>query len=96
MGYSLASIVILNKKLSVNAGKSLVKHFGWDSEATNCNKGAVYQDKLYMDKIPVNQISPIIENRVVKKSMKRMFWWRNTKLIKWWALINYELRITND
>jgi len=81
--------LFLNQKLSVNVGKSLIQHIGWDGAGTHCNRGAMYKDKLYWSKIPVNPIIPIEENRKAKDALKRMYWWRNTKLFKGWVLLKF-------
>ena len=56
--------------LSLNAGRSLIMNNGFDGSGTNCGAEELYKSKLYMGRLPVVPISPIVENEDARAVIK--------------------------
>jgi len=48
--------------LSLNVGRSLVQNNGFDGTGTNCGGGGLYGSSLWLQPLPIERISPIVEN----------------------------------
>ena len=60
--------LFLNDILSLNVGKSLVQNEGFDGSGTNCGGGNLYASHLYLEPLPVQKITPLIENQFARKA----------------------------
>lgn len=60
--------LFLNDILSLNVGKSLVQNEGFDGSGTNCGGGNLYASHLYLEPLPVQKITPLIENQLARKA----------------------------
>ena len=65
--------LFLKGKLSLNVGRSLVKNTGFDGSGTNCGGGGLYDSELWMKPLPVEKISPIIENHEARRVYERYY-----------------------
>lgn len=80
--------LFLNDILSLNVGKSLVSNEGFDGSGTNCGGGGLYASNLYMNRLSVERISPIEENKEARKAFERYygrtnsFWAKAVRRIK--------------
>lgn len=54
--------LFLDDILSLNVGRSLVQNNGFDGTGTNCGGGGLYNSSLWLQPLPVEKISPIVEN----------------------------------
>lgn len=59
--------------LSLNVGRSLVQNNGFDGTGTNCGGGGLYDSSLWLKPLPVERISPIIENLEARRSFARYY-----------------------
>jgi len=59
--------------LSLNVGKSLVRNMGFDGSGTNCGGGGLYDTILYTERLTVNKISPIEENKEARMAYVRYY-----------------------
>lgn len=65
--------LLINGKLSVNAGKSLVANNGFDETGTNCGGGELLPTDLYEGDIECFRPGSITENAEARRSFKRMY-----------------------
>lgn len=65
--------LFLSDMLSLNAGRSLVQNEGFDGSGTNCGSYQLYQSNLWMEPLPVKQITPIEENLKARKVFERYY-----------------------
>lgn len=59
--------LFLKDKLSLNAGKSLVKNVGFDGSGTHCGDDNLYDSSLFMNRLQVNKIEPLNEDLYARK-----------------------------
>ena len=59
--------------LSLNVGRSLVQNEGFDGSGTNCGGGGLYSSNLWMHPLTVKPISPLTENKEVRKAFERYY-----------------------
>ena len=59
--------------LSLNVGKSLVQNTGFDGSGTNCGGGGLYTSDLFMERLPVKPISPLIENLEARRAYAKYY-----------------------
>lgn len=59
--------------LSLNVGRSLVQNEGFDGSGTNCGGGGLYASNLHLDPLPVQKISPIVENQEARQAFVRYY-----------------------
>ncbi|KAA6352183.1 hypothetical protein EZS27_000365 [termite gut metagenome] len=67
-----ASLFIKNI-LSLNAGRSLVQNTGFDGSGTNCGGGGLYASNLFMERLPIEKISPITENLTARHVLEKYY-----------------------
>lgn len=67
---------------SLNVGKSLVRNIGFDGSGTNCGGGGLYDTTLYKDRLVVNRISPIKENKEARMAYVRYYARTNSFMAK--------------
>lgn len=65
--------LFLNDMYALNVGKSLVQNIGFDGSGTNCGSGNYVSSNLFMEKIEVQRIEPIIENRYAHNSIEKYY-----------------------
>jgi len=65
--------LFLKDILSLNVGRSLVQNGGFDGTGTNCGDDGLYDTQLYMERLPVDKISSIEENRSARKAFERYY-----------------------
>ncbi|KAA6316540.1 hypothetical protein EZS27_033165 [termite gut metagenome] len=59
--------------LSLNAGRSLVQNTGFDGSGTNCGSGGLYASNLFMERLPVEKISPVTENLAARYAFEKYY-----------------------
>ncbi|KAA6339515.1 hypothetical protein EZS27_012558 [termite gut metagenome] len=59
--------------LSLNAGRSLVQNTGFDGSGTNCGGGGLYTSNLFMERLSIEQISPITENLTARHVLEKYY-----------------------
>lgn len=59
--------------LSLNVGRSLVQNEGFDGSGTNCGGGGLYASNLHLAPLPVQKISPIVENLEARQAFVRYY-----------------------
>lgn len=59
--------------LSLNVGRSLVQNEGFDGSGTNCGGGGLYASNLHLAPLPVQKISPIVENQEARQAFVRYY-----------------------
>lgn len=59
--------LFLKDKLSLNAGKSLVRNVGFDGSGTHCGDDNLYDSSLFMNRLQVNKIEPLNEDLYARK-----------------------------
>lgn len=59
--------------LSLNVGRSLVQNEGFDGSGTNCGGGGLYASDLHLAPLPVQKISPIVENQEARQAFVRYY-----------------------
>jgi hypothetical protein len=59
--------LFLKDVLSLNAGKSLVRNEGFDGSGTNCGGGGLYDSRLWLQPLPVEEIIPVEEDKAARK-----------------------------
>ena len=74
--------LFLKDILSLNVGRSLVQNMGFDGSGTNCGGGNLYRSELYMCKVPVVRISPIVENHEARAAYSRYYARTNSFMAK--------------
>ena len=80
--------LFLKDILSLNVGRSLVQNEGFDGSGTNCGGGGLYASNLYLERLTVNKINPIIENRKARQvfinyyARTNSFWAKAIRRIK--------------
>lgn len=74
--------LFLNDILSLNVGRSLVKNLGFDGSGTNAGGGGLYSSVLYMNRLPVKKISPIVENKQARQAYSDYYKRTNSFLAK--------------
>jgi hypothetical protein len=85
--------MLLNDKVSINAGKSLVEHRGSDGSGTHCGKGELFPSKLFSERPLCIVKEEPIETPEARRVMKRMYRWYNSKIHKAWIEISYRIRL---
>ncbi len=65
--------LFLHDILSLNVGRSLVRNMGFDGSGTNCGGGNLYDSQLYMQPLPVEKITPIVENREARRVFEHYY-----------------------
>lgn len=65
--------LFLNNVLSLNVGRSLVQNNGFDGTGTNCGGGGLYDSSLWLNPLPVIQITPVEENREARAAFARYY-----------------------
>lgn len=74
--------MLLNNKLSINAGRSLVANNGADGSGTHVGKGILFPDGKLADKpICVTKTEPV-ESMSARKAYRKYYRWNNSKLHK--------------
>ena len=74
--------LLLNDKLSLNAGKTLVINMGADGSGTHLGKGVLFPDgPLASQPLKVNKKKPL-ESVLARNAYKRYYRWNNSKLHK--------------
>lgn len=74
--------MLLNGKVSINAGRSLVANNGADGSGTHVGKGVLFPDGKLADKpICVTKTEPV-ESMPVRKAYRQYYRWNNSKLHK--------------
>lgn len=74
--------LFLKDILSLNVGRSLVKNIGFDGSGTNAGGGGLYSSVLYMNRLPVEKISPIVENKQARQAYSDYYARTNSFLAK--------------
>ena len=59
--------------LSLNVGRSLVQNEGFDGSGTNCGGGGLYASNLHLAPLPIQKISPIVENQEARQAFVRYY-----------------------
>ena len=59
--------------LSLNVGRSLVQNEGFDGSGTKCGGGGLYASNLHLAPLPVQKISPIVENQEARQAFVRYY-----------------------
>ncbi|KAA6330697.1 hypothetical protein EZS27_020629 [termite gut metagenome] len=59
--------------LSLNAGRSLVQNTGFDGSGTNCGSGGLYASNLFMERLPVEKITPVTENLAARYAFEKYY-----------------------
>lgn len=65
--------LFLDDMLSVNVGRSLVQNRGFDGSGTNCGGGGLYATDLWTQPLPVQRISPAVENQAAREAYARYY-----------------------
>lgn len=65
--------LFLKDILSLNVGRSLVQNEGFDGSGTNCGGGGLYASNLHLAPLPVQKISPIVENLEARQAFVRYY-----------------------
>ena len=65
--------LFLKDILSLNVGRSLVQNEGFDGSGTNCGGGGLYASNLYLERLMVNKIKPVIENPKARQAFIRYY-----------------------
>jgi hypothetical protein len=65
--------LFLKDILSLNVGRSLVQNEGFDGSGTNCGGGGLYASNLYLERLMVNKINPVIENPKARQAFIRYY-----------------------
>lgn len=65
--------LFLKDILSLNVGRSLVQNEGFDGSGTNCGGGGLYASNLYLERLMVNKINPVIENLKARQAFIRYY-----------------------
>ena len=80
--------LLLNNKLSVNTGKSLVYNNGADGTGTHVGKGVLFPDGDLADK-PIHVVkSEPVESITARRAYRRYYRWNNSKLHKGLILLH--------
>lgn len=74
--------LFLKDILSLNVGKSLVQNEGFDGSGTNCGGGGLYATHLYLDRLPVEKITPIEESSIGRQAFVRYYARTNSFMAK--------------
>lgn len=85
--------LFLHNKLSLNAGKSLVRNIGFDGSGTHCGKGDLFQTELSGGKLCVPETDRPEESAFARERMKKMYRWQNSKIHKAWVLFRDKLKL---
>lgn len=80
--------LFLKDILSVNAGRSLVKNIGFDGSGCHSGKDEIYTTPLYQQKLSLDGIGEIKENKVARKAFERYYGRTNSV----WAKINRRMK----
>lgn len=83
--------LLINGKLAVNAGKSLVANNGFDDTGTNCGGGELIPTDLYEGEIECFRPGRIEENTEARHRFKKMYRHYNSKLHKAWVMGKYRI-----
>ena len=59
--------------LSLNVGRSWVQNEGFDGSGTNCGGGNLHSSQLYSKPLPVERITPIVENEAARAAFARYY-----------------------
>ncbi len=78
--------------LSLNVGRSLVNNEGFDGSGTNCGGGNLYSSDLWLQPLPVDRISPVVENEEARKAFERYYARTNSFWAKAWRRIKRTLK----
>jgi hypothetical protein len=65
--------LFLRDMLSLNVGRSLVANEGFDGSGTNCGGGGLYDSELWMQPLPVQSITPVVENLQARKVFEQYY-----------------------
>lgn len=65
--------LFLRDMLSLNVGRSLVANEGFDGSGTNCGGGGLYDSELWMQPLPVQSITPVVENLHARKVFEQYY-----------------------
>lgn len=74
--------LFLKDILSLNVGKSLVQNEGFDGSGTNCGGGGLYATHLYLNRLPVEKITPIEESSIGRQAFVRYYARTNSFMAK--------------
>jgi hypothetical protein len=81
--------LFLNDMLSVNAGKSLVKNIGFDGSGVHSGKDDIWATKLYDEKLNINVIGGICENKDARKAFEGYY----GRVNGFWAKVKRRLNL---
>jgi hypothetical protein len=81
--------LFLNDMLSVNAGKSLVKNIGFDGSGVHSGKDDIWATKLYTEKLNIDAISEIRENKSARKAFAQYY----GKVNGFWAKVKRKFKV---
>ncbi len=59
--------------LSLNVGRSLVRNTGFDGSGTHCGNDGLYDSTLWLDPLPVEKITPLVENEEARQAYARYY-----------------------
>lgn len=59
--------------LSLNVGRSLVRNTGFDGSGTHCGNDGLYDSMLWLDPLPVEKITPLVENEEARQAYARYY-----------------------
>ena len=62
--------MFVNRKLSLNVGRPLVVNGGFGAGATHCNTPDLFSVKLYTEEIHPEKITPIVEDKAMRKKLR--------------------------
>lgn len=65
--------LFLRDILSLNVGRSLVQNTGFDGSGTHCGGGGLYDSALYSRPLPVEKITPVVENLAARRCLARYY-----------------------
>lgn len=74
--------LFLDDILSLNVGRSLVSNTGFDGSGTNCGGGGLYKSTLFTERLNVEKISPIEENKEARKAYSLYYAHTNSFMAK--------------
>ncbi len=83
--------LLINDKLAVNAGKSLVSNNGFDETGTNCGGGELIPTELFEGRIECFRPECIEENPLARRKFEQMYRRYNSKLHKAWVMGKYQI-----
>ena len=84
--------MLLNDKLSINAGKSLVLNNGADGSGTHCGSKEFFPTRMFSERPLVVKKEQPVETIEARNVMKRMYRWYNSKLHKGFVELLYRIR----